>query len=712
MACGNPLSVRRGKFVCPACGKTVAFPVKLCSCGHQFEPEVQEQLQVYFELKSQLKSLKTVGTNLTENLNQMDHKMEWLEESLAKLFGMEGQVESKPNAEINAEYKTEQAKEQLSPEAVKPVQVKPESAKPELVGQEPLKPELVKPVPVKPETISRPSPKPYPPVKPKVSASSKNVIPEEFSLEMFLGLKGLLVIGIVAVIVGTAFFIKYSFDNNWVGPAGRVTMAYLFAAAILGSGKFFHQKKYDILGLYLIGGGVAMLYASTWGSFQIYHLFPQALAFCLMILVTIFAVTLSIIFDTRWLSILALVGGFSTPMLLSTGVDNQAVLMSYMVMLNLGMIGVAMKKRWNLLNTLCFIFTYVIFTGWYDKYYDDSKFVLTFVFLNLFFLIHAARPFISELMSAESPKGECYSVLLMNSFIAFGFNYSMIKNLYGLEWVSLISVAYAAIFLFMAAELHSRAVSESFYFLVGNAALFLIITVPILFSGHWITVFWMIQAVILLYIGLQVNRGMLANSGFILLILTLCKFLFYDYSEVFNYSFNRFAVDGGFDTQLIERLITIVFILGGTYIFAYLCREGSSVLTKQSLQTLNYYPELFTLWGILLFIVLNLETSAFFYDYLPKARLASISVLWTVFSISLILIGFRKDNSAIRKASLILFLLTILKVFLIDISQISAPYHIVSFIVLGLILIGASYLYNIYKQPMLDALKGSNSKER
>ena len=102
-------------------------------------------------------------------------------------------------------------------------------------------------------------------------------------------------------------------------------------------------------------------------------------------------------------------------------------------------------------------------------------------------------------------------------------------------------------------------------------------------------------------------------------------------------------------------------------------------------------------FAVLLFIVLTLEVSAYFYARAPQARFAAISVLWTLYSIALMLLGFRYQQARLRLVSLGLFGVTILKVLLADMARVSTPFRIVSFVVLGLMLIGASYLY--YRSP-------------
>ncbi len=73
-----------------------------------------------------------------------------------------------------------------------------------------------------------------------------------------------------------------------------------------------------------------------------------------MILITTLAGIIFLGYDTKWLAALGLIGGFLTPVILSTGQDNQLVLMSYMTILNANVLTIAFFKQWRLLNYLEF----------------------------------------------------------------------------------------------------------------------------------------------------------------------------------------------------------------------------------------------------------------------------------------------------------------------------------------------------------------------
>jgi uncharacterized membrane protein len=518
--------------------------------------------------------------------------------------------------------------------------------------------------------------------------------------EVRFGQKWLLIAGVVVTVLSVGYFLKYSFDQNWVTPAGRVGMAYLTGIAGMGLGEFFRRRKAEMFGLYLVGGGIATFYFSTYAGSEIYDLMPQSLAFLMMAAVTALACALSLVYDTKWLSVLGLVGGFITPLVLSTGKPNQMALMSYMAVLNAGVLSIALFKRWNLLNNLGFFFTWLLFSA-SMFHYTEERFWLTMFFLNLFFLTYTLVPFGYYFLSRSAGKVREFSITLPNTFIATGYSYALIEHYFSRQAVSVVTLAYAVLFLAMAQELRKRAPEAltPLVMLLCKAALLLIITVPILFSGHFVTVFWAAEAVVLLWAAARLaNKWMFAGS-LAVLALTLYKFFLYDYSMVFRLEGDPFLYFvGGYSNLLLERQVTTVVTLASVAAFPWMVRR--SKLAGE--QTAMACTSLYGLFGVLLFIVCNIEVSAFFHQYVPGALAASISVLWAFYSITLMVLGFLKNERILRQVSIGLFALTVMKVFFQDMAYVSTPYRVLSLAVLGILLIGASYLYHRYSARILS----------
>ena len=103
------------------------------------------------------------------------------------------------------------------------------------------------------------------------------------------------------------------------------------------------------------------------------------------------------------IAVLGLLGGYCTPVMLSTGQKNFVGLFSYMLVLGVGLLGIAKHKNWKLLNGLSFLATYVLFVGSLEKFYDGSAdYPAVMAFLAAFFRdVLAPPPFLQRVSECE-----------------------------------------------------------------------------------------------------------------------------------------------------------------------------------------------------------------------------------------------------------------------------------------------------------------------
>jgi uncharacterized membrane protein len=117
----------------------------------------------------------------------------------------------------------------------------------------------------------------------------------------------------------------------------------------------------------------------------------------------------------------------------------------------------------------------------------------------------------------------------------------------------------------------------------------------------------------------------------------------------------------------------------------------------------NARPLLFAFGTILAFLLLNIEIADFFsnpgqvaltFQFSGNfARDMSYSIAWATFALLLLIIGIRQKLKPVRYASLVLLGVTILKLFLHDLSQLEQLYRIAAFIIVAIIAMLASFLY-------------------
>jgi len=343
-----------------------------------------------------------------------------------------------------------------------------------------------------------------PPAPPAAAGPEPGFFDRHPDVEKFIGENLISKIGIAILVLAIAFFVKYAIDNNWIGAAGRVGVGLICGGILIGIAHRL-RHSYKAFSSVLVGGGLAVFYFTIALAYHQYQLFNQTTAFVIMLVVTAFSVLLAILYDRQELAIIALAGGFITPFLVSNGRNDYTVLFSYLLILNAGLLIIAYNKLWRLLNILSFGFTAVLFASWllslpYDApmatyrggWEFATAFYLLFFFINIAYTIRKGRLFTAS----------DFGILLANTCLYFAAGLYFVAQL-GLDRYKGMYCAAMGIFHLAATWFLFRKNSADkniLYLLVGLTLSFVSLTAPIQLHGHYITLFWASEAVLLYWL--------------------------------------------------------------------------------------------------------------------------------------------------------------------------------------------------------------------
>ncbi|PYY02403.1 MAG: hypothetical protein DMG64_11760 [Acidobacteria bacterium] len=547
-----------------------------------------------------------------------------------------------------------------------------------------------------PSTPAKPS-EPLPTFLAGPLSSSAAVRAEEDELEGQIGKLWLNRIGIVAILVGVSYFIKYAFDNGWIGPAGRVALGLLAGIALILWSERFRSRGHAPFSYSLKAVGIGTLYLSLWGAFQVYHLVPSAAAFVAMILVTASTVTLALTQDAEILAAFAMIGGFSTPLLLSTGENHEVVLFSYVCLLDLAMLAVVRVKPWRRLLVGSFTGTAILYGGWFFEYYTKEQRGVTTLFTLIFAAIFAAIPLLTPLTRSRWHAGFSITLTflpLVNAGAAFLCLHAMYED----ETLTWFALALAGAYLVLSSQFKRRLGSDPDVVKTINllhvaiAVAFITIAIPLKLNSHWITLGWLVESAVLLYISVRTQTNFLRYFAAVTLSLGIIRLLIWD-----NFSVETLIFNARFATYLVA-----IAILGGIVAAA---SRSASERERPAVRLASI------LLNLLALIALTLEASDYFrrqatelyqmhdraagaFHQINLARNFSYSLIWLAYGAGLMMFGFRKRSAFVRWQALVLIAFTIGKVFLFDVSELQQGYRILSFIALGGVLMGISYVYH------------------
>jgi hypothetical protein len=296
---------------------------------------------------------------------------------------------------------------------------------------------------VPPVAASPAAPSPRPIAEPVIGATARPA--REESLESRIGGHWLLYIGTAALVLGIGFFVKYAFDNDWIGPTGRVLIGVAAGLAMVAGGHVVARRGYALYGQIVAGGGFAALYVSVFAALSFYGLIGRPAAFALMVLVTAGAALAAEVHRSQGLAVFAVAGGFLTPFLVGGDENAQVVLLSYDAILVVGTMVMATRRGWPFLNLLSYAFVLFTFFGWAHRFYTPTQWVPTQAFVTIFGTLFTWIGIRARRAGGET--GDLVGVLLLTAPLVF--HAASIINLQPhwmalLVYITLASVAGAA----------------------------------------------------------------------------------------------------------------------------------------------------------------------------------------------------------------------------------------------------------------------------
>jgi uncharacterized membrane protein len=229
-------------------------------------------------------------------------------------------------------------------------------------------------------------------------------------------------IGILAVLIGMAWFLKLAIDNQWIGPAARVLIGIVAGVSLLAWSERFRKREYATFAYSLKAIATGILYLSLWAAYALFHLVPATVAFIAMVLVTAVNGFMAWTQNSELLGLYALVGGYITPLLLSNGENHQLALFTYVLVLNLATLALTMSRPWSRLLAAAFAGTVFYVVAWGMTFYSDAQFASTAFFLAAYFLLFAFAPRLVRIAAAPVAPRDMFALrVLPFASAALGF---------------------------------------------------------------------------------------------------------------------------------------------------------------------------------------------------------------------------------------------------------------------------------------------------
>lgn len=538
------------------------------------------------------------------------------------------------------------------------------------------------PVPPTPVQAAAAVAPPAPVPVPAPPAAKGAAAPAGFDLERIVAGRWLHRVGLIAIAIGVALFLKAAIDNEWIGPGGQVAIGLLLGTALIASSVWFLKQGYAFFADGLTGLGAAVLYLSLWAAASYYHLIPPPAAFIAMALVTAGMIAIALGRDSQRVAVLAMIGGFVSPALVSTGQDAQIPLFTYLLLQNTALLVVVYKRDWRFIEIPAFLFTQLYFWMWYDDFYLDNALARTTIFAAAFFAQFAVLPVIRSRRHGAFRLEHGMLLLLNVALFLVALRTMMWPDQRWLLTVCTLGLAAFHLIVVQAVP-DDQPIPRVF---IGGIALTLItIALPMRLSVRSTAIGWAIEAAVLMWTGFRLALWPIRTASFLLFAIVGVWFL------TLQSSYRQPVV---WNEQFIIGLVTAAAALAALW-FARSHRDAIEPGERLPFGALAVGV------NVVILVALTQEIGVLYYvdpgalgiGENALARELSISVLWTLYASGLVFAGVRMASPLLRWQGLALFGITTLKVFLSDLSELSGIYRIMSAIALGVVLLIVSFVY-------------------
>ena len=333
--------------------------------------------------------------------------------------------------------------------------------------------------------------------------------------------------GVGILFIGLAFLAKYASEHVQVPVEFRLAGIASVALVLLVLGWRLRTKRAQYAQI-LQGGAIAVLYLTLFAAFKFYNVLAVGPAFALMVVVAALAAALAVLQDARSLAVIGALGGFATPLLVSSGSGNYVALFSYYLVLDLGIAAVAWHKTWRSLNLIGFIATFLVATAWGVLDYRPDNYANSQAFLIAFFVLFVAIMLMPARRAAAAPSSSGLvqrvdgwvngSLLFGLPTITFALQYGLVRHTeYG---VALSALALAAFYVLLAVALRSRPrLQLPFEGTLAVGTVFLTLVIPFALDERSTAGAWALEGAGLVWLGWRQSRGIARAFGYTLLLL-------------------------------------------------------------------------------------------------------------------------------------------------------------------------------------------------
>ena len=539
--------------------------------------------------------------------------------------------------------------------------------------------------------------------------------------ELLLGGNWLAIIGVLALFIGTAFFLKLAFENNWINETNRILLGIFGGLVFLSIGEIWRKKYINYFNI-ITGCGFSILYLTIFSAYAMYSIIGFYFALSFLLLVTILSVVQALRNNSMTLAILGVIGAFAAPFVLLAfdgfglveGNIGSADWLLYIILIDLGVVFLATFRSWSWFTLIALLGSLISYAVWASENFDSVSLLVSQGGISIIYLLILGSTTLFNFIWKRPAKGFDYSLILINSAAFLLISYMNMWDSHR-EWLGTFTVIIALLYASLSYISYRLKLQNNDFsmFLFGISVIFAGIAFPIHFQydAPIVLIAWSIEGLILTWLSMRLNVWQIrfyALLTYSLMFLSLIIFLtpidLENFKPIFNPRFASFAcgifsIYGSF-YLLRQRMHSEQ---GRLKIFLF---NSSLIKIEKLAAVLLIAANFLTIWILSAEIILVVDSDLVNLDdeVGNYVKSLSLSLLWAVYASIILISGIVFKLPKFRISGLLLLAIPVAKLFLFDTFQLDQIYRVVAYFSLGTILLLGGFLYQRFNSRIKEYL--------
>lgn len=486
----------------------------------------------------------------------------------------------------------------------------------------------------------------------------------------------LMKIGGLLIFLGFAWFVSFAFINNWIGPMGRIALGLIAGASILGFG-FYRIRRFTNQGSVFVVLGAGTILLTVFSARVLYDMFTPTSALVIMFLTSAVVALIAVRFRVQMLAFIGLILAGVVPLLIHSGSTNYIGLFSYLAVVVVGVLWVVFLTEWRDLLVASLALLSLYSYGYWNGYQQNDTDILL-LFSYAFTVVFFAANIAGFLRAKEASQANIVGVVWNGLFLLFWILEGVTK-----EWQSLVLSFWTVALLFSAFLLfHLTKNAKPFLSNAVVGIVFLGVATGVELDGAVLGIAYTLEAgaiVLLTHLFLR-NRKITEITSFLFLIPGIFALgSVASYPGYYAQSNTLF----GEHFFLILLFSSVLLVLG-----AFIRKFYPSVEPVNTESVL--LPSAMTIIGAVFLLVL---LWLFLHHAFPQETAAFIALgIYTLLGITLYLTGRESSSRSMRIAGGTLIGFVVFHLFLVDVWQMELFFRIITFFVVGALLMGTAFI--------------------